>query len=135
MMIILWYRKPLISNASPIPTPNAWIIATISLLANILSSRARSVLSTLPRSGKIACVLLSRPSFAEPAAELPSTIYTSLSDGFLLEQSHSLPGKPMPSSAPFRSTLSRAARAALRARAAKIALPTIFFATSGFSSR
>jgi hypothetical protein len=32
-------------------------------------------------------------------------------------------------------TLSRAARAAFRARAARVAFPTIFFAIAGFSSK
>ena len=107
----------------------------ISRLAYILSKRARSVLSTLPRRGKIACVRLSRPVFAEPPAESPSTIYNSHSDGSLLEQSANFPGKLAPSSAPLRITLSRAARAALRARAANKALLIIFLAIAGFSSR
>ena len=62
-------------------------------------------------------------------------MYSSESAGLLLEQSANLPGKLMPSSAPLRITLSRAALAALRARAANNALPTITLATFGFSSR
>ena len=45
----------------------------ISLLPSILSRRARSTFKTLPLNGKIACDLLSRPLFAEPPAESPST--------------------------------------------------------------
>ena len=41
----------------------------------------------------MACVLESRPSFCRPPAESPSTRKISLSSGFLLEQSASLPGK------------------------------------------
>ncbi len=46
--------------------------------------RARSTLSTLPRSGRMAWVLRSRPSLAVPPAELPSTTKSSLSVGVLL---------------------------------------------------
>ena len=90
---------------------------------------------TLPRRGKIAWIRESRPSLAEPAAELPSTINNSHSSALREEQSANLDGRLSPSKAPFLMTLSLAARAALRARAAKVALPTIFLAMAGFSSR
>jgi hypothetical protein len=46
-----------------------------------------------------------------------------------------LAGRPPESSAPLRRVRSRALRAASRARAASIALPTIFFITAGFLSK
>ena len=87
------------------PTPMPLIRETISALANILSKRARSVFSTLPRSGRIACVLLSRPDLAEPPAELPSTIYSSHLLGSRLLQSASLPGRLAPSSGFFANNV------------------------------
>jgi hypothetical protein len=45
-----------------------------------------------PFSGRMACVLLSLPNLALPAAESPSTMYISQSLGFLDAQSASLPG-------------------------------------------
>ena len=47
------------------------------LILKISSRRAFSVLITLPRSGKIAWNLRSRPSLADPPAESPSTRYSS----------------------------------------------------------
>ena len=46
-------------------------------ILKISSRRAFSVLITLPRNGNIAWNLRSRPSFAEPPAESPSTKYNS----------------------------------------------------------
>jgi hypothetical protein len=46
-----------------------------------------------------------------------------------------LPGKPAISNAPLRRVISRALRAASRARAASIILPAIDLPTLGFSSR
>ena len=134
MMMMRWYRRPSILNCSSIPTPKALIRVTISLLPSMRSRRALSTFNTLPLRGKIACDLLSRPPLAEPPAESPSTMYSSESAGFLLEQSANLPGKPEPSNTPLRIMLSRAARAALRARAANKALPTILRPTAGCSS-
>lgn len=54
------------------------------LILNISSKRAFSVLITLPRSGKIAWNLRSRPNLAEPPAESPSTKYNSFFSVFLL---------------------------------------------------
>src|SRR5699024_12863988 len=66
------------SNSSPIPVPRAVIIARTSLLDKILSSRAFSTFNILPRSGNIAWKWRSRPCLADPPAESPSTIYSSL---------------------------------------------------------
>src|SRR5664280_2455162 len=54
---------------------------------------ACSAFSTLPRSGRIACVFRSRPCFAEPPAESPSTMKSSEREGSVDEQSASLPGR------------------------------------------
>ena len=62
-----------------------------------------------------------------PPAESPSTIYNSQIAGSFSEQSASLPGRFIELSAPLR-TISRALRAASRARAASTALPTICLA-------
>ena len=83
----------------------------------------------MPRSGRIAWKVRSRPSTAEPPAELPSTRKSSADSGSWIWQSASLPGSEAESSAPFRRVRSRAWRAALRARAASIAFWTIFFAS------
>ena len=69
--------------------------------------RAFSTLRILPRSGSTACVERSRPCLAEPPAESPSTMNSSVSAGSLIVQSASLPGRPMP---PMRG-LARARRA------------------------
>ena len=102
--------------------PIAVISAWISLLARTLSIRLFSTLMILPRSGSTACVLRSRPCFAEPPAESPSTMNSSASAGSLTEQSASLPGRVEFSSADLRRVRSRALRAASRARAASTAL-------------
>ena len=64
----------------------------ISLLAKRRSRSTSHELSTLPRSGRIACVSLSRPILALPPAESPSTRKTSFSFRSRLSQSVSLPG-------------------------------------------
>ena len=56
------------------PAPMAEMSAWISMFFSILSMRARSTLRIFPRIGKIAIVRGSRASFAEPPAELPSTM-------------------------------------------------------------
>ncbi len=48
------------------PAPNAVMMARISSLASIRSSRARSTFRILPRSGRIAWKRRSRPCLAEP---------------------------------------------------------------------
>ena len=93
-----------------------------------------STLRILPRSGSTACVERSRPCLAEPPAESPSTMKISAISGSLTMQSASLPGRPMPPIADLRA-VSRALRAAARAREASTALRTILSASFGFSSR
>ena len=120
---------------SPMAVPKPSIKSLIDWLPSILSSRARSTLSILPRNGSIAWMRRSLPCLAEPPAESPSTINSSDSAGSLLWQSASLPGRPKPSIAPLRRTESLAALAALRALRASTALPMIERASSGLSSR
>ena len=102
---------------------------------SILSKRTRSTFKILPRNGKIAWVLRSRPCFAVPPAESPSTINNSQFSGFLSEQFANLPGKPPNSGPDFLRDNSRALRAASRAVAASTILSTIALAITGFSSR
>ena len=80
-------------------------------------------------------MLRSRPCFAEPPAESPSTMKSSASAGSRTVQSASLPGRVEFSSADLRRVRSRALRAACLARAASTALPTIRRASLGFSSK
>src|SRR5258706_14083856 len=68
------------------------MIVRISSLERILSIRAFCTLRILPRSGRIAWKLRSRPCLAEPPAESPSTRYSSVSLGSETEQSASFPG-------------------------------------------
>ena len=63
----------------------------ISSFLNKSSNLAFSVFKTLPLSGRIACVFLSLPCFAEPPAESPSTMNSSLSNLFLLCAGVNLP--------------------------------------------
>ena len=123
------------SNSSRIPVPMAVIRAWISLLERTLSMRFFSTLMILPRSGRMAWVLRSRPCFAEPPAESPSTMKISASAGSRTEQSASFPGSVEFSSADLRRVRSRALRAASRARCAATALRMIRLASPGFSSR
>src|SRR5207237_1226995 len=111
------------------------MIVRISSLERILSMRAFCTLRILPRSGRIAWKLRSRPCLAEPPAESPSTRYSSVSFGSLTLQSASLPGSRPPSSPLFLRTNSRALRAASRARAALTALAMIVRATLGLLSK
>src|SRR5919197_156466 len=106
------------------PVPSAVISVTISAEVSIFSKRAFSTFRILPRSGRIAWLRRSRPCLAEPPAESPSTMYSSLSEGSRDWQSASLPGSEAPSSTPFRRTVSRALRAAMRARQASPIFPT-----------
>ncbi len=133
--ITLWYRSFSRSNSSPMPVPIAVIIAWISMFESTLLMRFFSLLMIFPRSGRIAWKPRSRPCLAEPPAESPSTMKSSADSGSLIEQSASLPGRDIPSSADFRRVSSRALRAASRARDAAIALLTIWRASVGFSSR
>ena len=103
------------------------------MLFKIRSKRAFSTFNILPLNGKIACVFESRPSFVDPPAESPSTKKISLSSGFLLEQSASLPGKLEISNADLRRVTSRAFLAATRALDAIIPFSTMILAIFGFS--
>ena len=73
MMMIFPYRALAMSKSSPIPQPKAVIIFFISSLDSIRSRRAFSTFRILPRSGRIAWNLRSRPCLALPPAESPST--------------------------------------------------------------
>ena len=90
----------------------------ISSFDKIRSRRAFSTFKILPRSGKIACVCRSRPCFADPPADSPSTINSSDSAGDSEEQSASFPGSTVDSSTVFLRVISRAFLAASRARLA-----------------
>ncbi len=102
---------------------------------SILSKRARSTFRILPFKGRIACVRRSLPCFADPPAESPSTMNNSDRAGSFSWQSASLPGSPATSSAPLRRVISRAFRAASRAREASMIFATMIFASCGCSSR
>ena len=65
------------SNSSWIPVPSAVMIAWTSVFFSTRSMRAFSTLMILPRSGRIAWNIESRPLLAEPPAESPSTTYSS----------------------------------------------------------
>ena len=123
------------SKSSRTPEPSAVMSAWISVFCSTLSMRAFSTLRILPRSGSTAWVARSRPCLAEPPAESPSTMNSSVSDGSRTEQSASLPGSAEFSSADLRRVRSRALRAAARAWAAETAFLTTWLASCGFSSR
>src|SRR6478752_6008526 len=96
--------------------------------------RAFSTLMIFPRIGRIAWNIESRPDFALPPAESPSTMYNSERAGSVERQSASLPGNPPISNAPLRRTRSRAFRAAARAWDDDTALVMMVFASLGFRS-
>ena len=123
------------AKSSPTPVPIAVIMVRISSFDRILSIRAFCTFRILPRSGRIAWNMRSRPCLADPPAESPSTRKTSHSFGSVAEQSASLPDSTPPSSPLFLRTSSRALRAASRARAALTALAMIARATLGFLSK
>ena len=102
------------SKSLPIPAPTAKITGCNLSLLYILSALDFSTLSIFPQRGRIAWNPRSRPCFAVPPAESPSTRKISHIEASLLEQSASFPGKPSDSKAPFRMIASLAARAALR---------------------
>ena len=110
-------------------------MALISLFSSTLWSLAFSTFKILPRSGKIAWNLRSRPSFAVPPALSPSTRKISHSLAFLLVQSASFPGSEVLSKTPFLRVSSRAERAASRARCAVTHFSTNSCAGPGFSSK
>ena len=135
MIIILWYRSLLRVNSSvPIPVPREEMRVPISLELRTRSNRARSVLIIFPRRGRMAWVRLSRPCFADPPADSPSTRKSSEREGSFSWQSASFPGRFAMSRAPFLRVSSRAFLAASRAAAASITFLTMSFAGVGFSS-
>src|SRR5215831_7783246 len=115
--MILWYRSLLMSKSSWMPVPSAVISDCTSVFFSTRSMRAFSTLMILPRIGRIAWNMESRHDLAEPPAESPSTMYSSLSAGSVERQSESFPGIPIVSRAFLRASR-RACCAALRARAA-----------------
>src|SRR5213083_3035727 len=104
------------SRARPMPVPRAMINTRISSLESILSNRAFSTLRILPLRGRMAWKRRSRPCLAEPPAESPSTMNSSLWAGSFSEQSASLPGNEPLSRALLRRINSLALRAASRPR-------------------
>ena len=100
-----------------------------------MSILAFSEFITLPLRGKIACVLLSLPCFAEPPAESPSTKYISQNAGSLFEQSDSFPGSDDPPRALFLLINSLAFLAALLLLAAKSAFSITRLPIEGFCSK
>src|SRR5438105_3696053 len=105
------------SKLLPRPQPIAVTRSDSSLFSSTFASDALSVFSTLPRSGRIAWRARSRPCFAEPPAESPSTTNSSLPSLVELVQSLSFPGRfSRVDVALFRDTSACAARLASRAR-------------------
>src|SRR3546814_5263574 len=76
------------------PVPSAVISVPTWSEDSMRSKRARSTLRILPRSGSTAWFLRFRPCLAEPPAESPSTMHSSLSAGSFSWESASLPGRP-----------------------------------------
>ncbi len=112
--------------SAPMPQPSADTMSCSSLFDSTFCSDACSVFSTLPRSGRIACVLRSRPCLAEPPADSPSTMNSSLLPGSVDAQSASLPGRlSRCDTAVLRDTACAAARDASRALAASAMRATI----------
>ena len=103
------------SKFLPRPQPSAVTRSDSSLFSSTFASDALSVFSTLPRSGRIAWRARSRPCFAEPPAESPSTMKSSLSSRPGCVQSLSLPGRVS------RPDVARLARDLLLRRAARLA--------------
>ena len=71
--MILWYLSLEMSNSSWMPVPSAVISDWTSLFFSARSILAFSTFRILPRIGKMAWKNGSRPLFAEPPAESPST--------------------------------------------------------------
>src|SRR5256886_8817937 len=115
------------------PVPSAVMSVPICSLDSILSVRTRSTLRILPRSGSTAWNSRLRPCLALPPAESPSTMNSSDLAGSFSWQSASLPGSEEMLSGLLRVS-SRALRAASRAAAAWITLPTMTLASLGCSS-
>src|SRR6202521_5284014 len=83
-------------SSAPMPQPSAAIIVRISSLPSILSNRAFSTFRILPLSGRMAWNRRSRPCLAEPPADSPSTMYSSLSAGSPSLPVGHLPGQRAP---------------------------------------
>ena len=110
----------------PTPQPSAVTRSASSLFSSTFAVDTPSVFSTLPRSGRIAWRARSRPCFADPPAESPSTTNSSLVIDPGLVQSASLPGRlTRPAVGPLRTTSACAARLASRARADRMMRATI----------
>ena len=120
------------SPSPPKPAPKAVISVCISLFPKSLSILAFSAFITFPLNGKMAWYLLFLPCLADPPAESPSTIYSSLKEGSFSEQSASFPGNAEMSKTLFLLTSSLALFAASLACAAFSAFNIIIFAVSGF---
>ena len=99
-----------------------------------LDNLAFSQLIIFPFRGRIACVDLSLPCFAEPPADSPSTIKISHFSGSFSWQSANFPGSDETSRAPFLLVRSRAFLAASLAAAASTTFPTMILASAGCSS-
>ena len=123
------------SKSLPTLQPKAVIMFLISSELRTLSSLAFSTFRILPLSGRTAWRFLSRPCFAEPPAESPSTRKISLSAGSFSEQSASLPGSEVVSRTEVLRVISLALRAASLARWALRHLSMMILACLGFSSR
>src|SRR6266550_1475203 len=115
------------------PAPIAVMSVRISSFFSIWSIRAFSTFRIFPRKGRIAWNSRRRPCFADPPADGPSTMNSSLFAGSRSWQSASFPGRLKPSRSPFRRVSSRALRAASRAWAARTAFPMQISATFGVS--
>ena len=92
------------------------------MFESTLLMRFFSLLMIFPRSGRIAWKPRSRPCFAEPPAESPSTMKSSRRLGIVDRAVGELARQRLLSSADLRRVTSRALRAAWRARDAAIAL-------------
>ena len=108
-----------------IPVPIALINELISSFCNALFSVTFWTFIIFPLIGSIAWVFESLACFAGPAAESPSTINNSLSEGSVDEQSANLPGSPEVSSMLFLLVSSLAFFALILALAARAHLSTI----------
>ena len=75
------------------PAPSAEISALISSFSSIRLALVFSTFRIFPRSGRIAWNFRSRPCFADPPADSPSTMNSSLSRGSRSWQSASFSGE------------------------------------------
>ena len=114
------------------PVPRAVMMERHSSFSSTCSMRLFSTFNGLPRSGSIAWNRLSRPCFALPPAESPSTMKSSFCSGVLPVQLESLPTRGAFSSLDFSRAMVFAFLAASRAFAALTALSAIAAARSEF---